>query len=304
MLFLIVFFILEKSLILLRNNLPERELDKRLEYIITGKINADIVVIGSSRGARDILASQLADSLQTTAYNLCYPGSNIHFHEYLLKGLLQNKNKKPKLLILVVDDPYEVAEDPTIQFRLDRLYPLVKYKSIRNTLIEQGEKKRILSNLFIIHQLSISNFDPRKKKFKYLDTLFSDGSMPISSQSKRFNPSLATENVVYNRNEEQQSKVESFTNVIQMCRDNKIAVLLACAPNFGNPTIGFKQRIMELAGSNNQIMQYDTTNAVYRDADYYYDLAHLKLNGATIFTAEIALFIKQKKLLNRYLACK
>src|SRR5688572_28919412 len=69
-LFFIVFFILEKSLIFLRDCLPEKELDKRLEYIITGKINADIVVLGSSRGARDIVASQLADSFHTTAFNL------------------------------------------------------------------------------------------------------------------------------------------------------------------------------------------------------------------------------------------
>jgi len=298
-LFLIIFFILEKSLILLRNSLPDKELDKRLEHVITGKINADIVVMGSSRGARDIVAAQLADSLHTTAYNLSYPGSNIHFHEYLLEGLIKNGNKKPKMIILAVDDPYEVGEDPSIQFRLDRLYPLVKYKSIRNTLIEHGEKNRVLSEVFVIHQLSISNFDPRKKRFTYQDTLFGDGSMPISWQSKRFNRNFEARNVVYNRSDEMQSKIESFTNVIKMCHDNKIVVLLACAPNFSNPTIGFRQRIMELAGNNSYIVQYDTTNPVYSEADYYYDMAHLKLNGATVFTAEIASYIKQNKILNR-----
>ena len=299
-LFFVLFFILEKSLIFLRNRLPDRELDKRLEYIITGKINADIIVMGSSRGARGIVASQLADSLYTTAYNLSYPGSNVYFHEYLLKELLKNGNKKPKLLILAVDDPYEMLKNYSLQFRFDCLYPLVKYKSIRNTLIEQGEKNRILSELFIIHQLSISNFDPRKDKFTYLDTLLNDGSMTISWQSPRFNRSFATENVVYNRNKEEQSKIESFTNIIQMCRNNKIAVLLAFAPNFGKPTIGFKQRMEELAGNNSYVMQYDTTNPVYRDADYYTDVAHLKLNGATVFTTEIATFIKLNKILERW----
>jgi len=137
--FFIIFFILEKSLILLRNKLPDRELDKRLEYIITGKVNSDIIVMGSSRGARDIVASQLADSLRTSAYNLSYPGSNIYFHEYLLTELLKNGNKKPKVLILVIDDPYEMEDNYSLQFRFDRLYPLVKYKSIRNTLTERGE---------------------------------------------------------------------------------------------------------------------------------------------------------------------
>ena len=79
--FLLTFFILEKGLIFLRNKLPENELDKRLELLINGKVNADIIVMGSSRGARDIIASQLADSFKMPAYNLSYPGSNILFHE-------------------------------------------------------------------------------------------------------------------------------------------------------------------------------------------------------------------------------
>jgi hypothetical protein len=45
-------------------------------------------------------------------------------------------------------------------------------------------------------------------------------------------------------------------------------------------------------------MQYDITNPVYRDADYFTDIAHLKLNGAAIFTTEIATFINQNKILN------
>jgi len=297
-LFFIIFFTLEKSLIILRNKLPGRELDKRLEYIITGKINSDIIVLGSSRGARGIVASQLADSFHTTAYNLSYPGSNIYFHEYLLTELLKNGNKKPKLVILVVDDSYELGENYSLQFRFDRLYPLVKYKSIRNTLIEKGEKNRILSGLFIIHQLSISNFDPRKEKFTYLDTLRDDGSMPVSWQDPNFDRSFGSKNVAYERDKEEQSKIESFTHIVRMCRDNKIVVLFACAPTFGKPTIGFKQRITELAGNNSFVMQCDTTNPVYRDADYFTDSTHLKQKGAAIFTTDIAAFINQNKILN------
>jgi len=295
-LFLVVFFVLEKSLILLRNRLPERELDKRLEYIINGKINADIVVMGSSRGARDIVASQLGDSLQRTAYNLSYPGSNIYFHEYLLTGLLKNGNKKPKLMILAVDDPSELTENTAIKFRLDRMYPLVKYPEIRKTLVENGEKDKILSELFIIHQLSISNFDLRKKQFKDQDTLLSDGSMPITWQSKRFNRQYSHRNVTYNSTEESKEKRASLNNFIQLCQDNHIALLFACAPNFGNPTVGFKERMNELATDKNSVMLYDTVNPIYRNADYYFDGAHLKLNGATIFTTEIIHFIKEKKI--------
>jgi hypothetical protein len=78
-LFLLIFFLIDKCLLFLRNSLPERELDKRLETVINGKINADIVIFGSSKPARDIIASQLSDSLNLKAFNLAYPGSNIEF---------------------------------------------------------------------------------------------------------------------------------------------------------------------------------------------------------------------------------
>lgn len=295
-LFFVAFFVLEKSLIFLRNSLPERELDRRLEYILNGKMNADIIVMGSSRGARDIVASQLADSLHTTAYSFSYPGSNILFHEYLLTELLKHGNKKPKLLVLAVDDPSEIEENASIKFRFDRLYPLVKYEDVRNTLIEKGEKDKILSELFVIHQLSISNFDLRKKHFKDQDTLLIDGSMPISWQSPRFNRNFATRAVIYNKEKESKEKLKSFNNFIRLCRENHIALLLACAPNFGDPTIGFTDRIKQLAGDI-PVMTYDSSNPVYKNPDYYFDLGHLKLNGATIFTSEISGYIKQNNLL-------
>jgi len=123
--------------------------------------------------------------------------------------------------------------------------------------------------------------------------------MPISWQSPKFNRRFATENVIYDKKKENQTMIESFTNLLQMCRNHGIVVLLACAPNFNKPSIGFKQRMEELAGDSGYVMQYDTTNPVYHDADYYNDVAHLKLNGATIFTNEIATFIKQNKILTR-----
>lgn len=296
--FFAIFFILDKALIFIRNTAPERELDKRLELIINGKINADVLVFGSSRGARDIIASEISDSLRTTAYNLSYPGSNIEFHEYLLQKLIQFKNKKPRLIILAVDDPSELKINNTINYRLERLYPLVKYEDIRNTLIERGEKNKILSELFIAHQLSLSTFDLRKKHFKDQDTILADGSMPISYQNKKFNRIYASRYLAYNQSEESDNKVFRFNNFLKICSNNNIVLLLALTPNFGNPTIGFYERMKKIADEKNYpVMMYDSTKVLYKDPEYYFDAGHLKKNGASAFTSEISDFIKNKHLL-------
>jgi uncharacterized membrane-anchored protein YitT (DUF2179 family) len=48
------------------------------------------------------------------------PGSDVTFHEFALRMLLENKgNKKPKTVILVVDDGDEVKASKSLKFRLD-----------------------------------------------------------------------------------------------------------------------------------------------------------------------------------------
>ena len=128
--------------------------------------------------------------------------------------------------------------------------------------------------------------------------MLADGSMPISWQSKKFNKKYSYRNAAYNINHEEHSRTACFSNLIKTCRDNNIVLLFACAPNFGTGSAGFTDRIAALAGTGSNIIMYDTTNAVYRNADYYFDGAHLKLNGATIFTSEILNFIKKKQLLH------
>ena len=94
LLFAVLFFIIEKSAWFLLELAPDRQYDKRLENLINGKINKDLLVIGSSRGAGNILAGQLEKQTGLTSYNLSYQGSNIEFHDFLLSILL--KHNQPK----------------------------------------------------------------------------------------------------------------------------------------------------------------------------------------------------------------
>src|SRR5688572_29021938 len=105
-LFGIIFFVYDKLFLPVRNQAPASEADKRLEYVIKGVMNKDIVVIGSSRGARDILAERIEDSTGYTSYNLSYPGSDVEFHAFLLESIV-TFNKAPKLVLLAIDDPWQ-----------------------------------------------------------------------------------------------------------------------------------------------------------------------------------------------------
>jgi hypothetical protein len=265
--------------------------------VINGNIDANILIIGSSRGARDIIASQISDQTGQKCFNLSYPASDISFHEFLLEQLLKNNRKKPEIVILTMDDPFEFINNKSIKFRLDRLYPLVKYAPIREALVERGEKNKFLSEIFILHQLNKSNFDIRKKNIGVNDTILKCGSMPINSHGVNNAFSFGS-NAGYNVRNESQAKKENFAKFIEICKKNNIKLILAFPPNFQHPNADFQNRVFNLSNTANVFhFNYDTSKKEYRDKKFYYDNSHLNYEGSKIFTTELSDYIMHNTFL-------
>jgi hypothetical protein len=258
--------------------------------IITGEMNKDILVFGSSRGARNVLASKIEEELGIKSYNLSYLGSDIEFHLFLLKQVIKH-NKKPDKVILVVDEFEELIPNKYIRFRLDRLYPLVKYREIRDELVNRNEKKRFISKISILHQLNRSNFYIRKKSFNKLDTIKSCGSMPLSFQKENIRWQYNTGRKDYVSEDELSIKLKSFLIFKNLCRKNKIDLVIAFPPNFRSQNDSYINRIKELGGVESFFVNYDTSDSRYKDNRFFYDHYHLNLQGAEIFTSEIIEFL-------------
>ncbi|WP_293872265.1 hypothetical protein [Flavobacterium sp.] len=287
----LLFFVFDKIFLFFINISPSKEVDKRLELVLTGKINKDVIILGSSKSSRDIIASQLEKEIHHSVYNLSYPGSNIEFHEFLLRALT-TFNKSPKMVILTVDNPIEFLPDSLINFRLDRLYPLVKYDYVSEELVDRNEKNALLSKLFVLHRMTKANFDIRQKKFTALDSLLYDGSMPISFQKTNEDWNKTVNNVSYPIKNETKVKQDCFYKIIAICKQKNIKLFLISPPMYKGVNPEFKKRMIELTGTNANFYEYNTTNPTYKDKRYYFDLNHLNKNGAFIFTTEIATYLK------------
>ena len=289
------FFIIDKGFLLVRDSAPKREVDKRLEMIVTGKIQSDVLIYGSSRGARSVIAKVFTDSLCISAYNLSFPGSDITFHEFLLRLTLETKgNKKPKTVILVVDDSDELKVAKSLKFRLDRMYPLLKYPAIRKELVKRKAKKPILNELFVIHQLNKSNFLFKQKKFTSNDSIMPCGSMPISHQKKTFNKIFNKDNYIYSPNGELAQKIRALKLFKNYCKKNNIELIVVIPPNFKFITKGFGDRLKTLTNGYATVWQYDQANPVYSNPDYFFDNAHLRSNGSYVYSNELVKFYAQK----------
>lgn len=287
---LLLFFI-DKLFLLLLFYAPSLETDNRLEKLIKGEVNKDVIIMGSSRGARDILAYKMEDSLNLSFYNLSYPGSDIEFHEFLLKSLIKFNNK-PKKIILVVDDPEEILQSQSLGFRYDRLYPLVKYNYINDELINR-DQKIFLSKYFYLSRMNFSNLNFNKRKFTELDTILPCGSMPISFQ--RTDRPFKTDDLKfqYKLVNEVASKLKSFQNFQNICAQQAIELLIVFPPNLKKRDIIFETRIKQLSNQATRFYTYNYENPVYQNKEFYYDESHLLTKGADVFTEELIEWFRQ-----------
>lgn len=286
------FFIAEKGFYYFVQNAPKKEYDKRLENVIQSKMDYDLVILGSSRGANNISACQLETKTGLKSFNLSYKGSNINFHNFILETYLKF-NKKPEKVILFLDHKFTFIKEPSLTYRYDRLFPLSKYNYINEVLIDKG-KKNILSRYLSLSRINRADFNLEEKKTKPNDSITNCGSqLNIKSTNKVLEYSAVKES--YNTLLEQEEYLQSFFNIQQKCKENKIDLTFVLSPNYHAFNTSFYRRLKKLMLPENSVIVYDTTNVVYKNKALYFDSSHLLKAGAEVFTSEISSFLNQNK---------
>jgi hypothetical protein len=289
-LFLAVFFVVEKSSYYLLYKAPQKEIDKRLQSVLNGEMNKELIVLGSSRGVGNILTGQLQQETGLSSFNLSYQGSNIEFHDFVFSTVLKY-NHPPKKLILCLDSPYAFFKAKALDFPLSSLRPFAKYNYINNELIHRGENS-VLSKLFYLGRINKTNFSFKKKQQRLSNPLNQYGSMPLVKMSKRNETLLFDNNLIdYDTVVESSSKLEAFKHIQRLCKENNIELICVFPPNFRVFNYGFLKRFKLLLTAENSFFVYNLEQDSYKNSYYFYDNAHLNIEGAKIFTTELSTFI-------------
>lgn len=290
--FSLIFFVAEKSVWFILNETPKKEYDKRLENLLKGQINKDIIILGSSKGAGNILAGELQAKTNFSSYNLSYQGSNVNFHYFILKTLLKY-NKKPKYIILNIDEESQFIKTKTLNFRDDALLPLTKYNYINEELITKKEISP-LSRFLLVSRYNSYHSISRKVFRNKINPLDSFGSMGIIS-GKSTKDRFEVNKKVYNQALEDLELLESFKGIQELCKLNGVKLLLVFSPRLIDFNRSFYARFIKMVNRDEHVLIYDTLNTVYKKKSYYRDQSHLLKNGASIFTSEISEFINLNK---------
>ena len=262
--------------------------DRRIGEILSGEMDYELLIFGSSRGARNLAAAEIAKKTGKSSYNLGLPGSNIDFHTELLQLVIQ-AGPAPKYIILVVDGT-EIIDDPSIYFRYDVLYPYSGIELVRTILSERDQlndrfslysyvyrEKHAFLEAFRPHKIFSSGVDPQ-------NIIKEDGSMtrdglPRNHDKLRY----SDKDRVYPISKESVSLRESFLQFLNLCQQQKIQLFVVLSPSYGKPVQGLHRRIEELVGSSGICFDY-RRNPIFLNKNLFRDGVHLNTEGAVLLS--------------------
>lgn len=291
-LFVLLFLIIDQIFYVFIAHAPKKEYDQRLQQVLDGQMNKDVIILGSSRGANNIIAKQLEDSTGWSAYNLSYRGSNIEFQEFLLKTLLKY-NQPPKYLLLVIDNESEFKTVSTLNFRYDRLFPLKNYSYINDYLVLH-HKQNVLSKYLNLACVKRKDFSWSPKSVLPINVLTSHGSK-INALDSDSTLVYKEEIKPYDTLDEDIKKLNAFKSIQHMCDTNGIQLIYVFPPNFVVFNTNFYKRFKELDVDTNNVMIYNQKELKYQNYKYFKDESHLNKFGAEVFTKELSEYIKSYK---------
>ncbi len=306
-----VFVVAYGADIILSKNLKKIKNYKEGEFTVwndlyDGKINADIVIYGSSRAWLHINSTMMEDSLKINTYNL---GINSHnfWLEYFRHSLLLKYNKKPKLIIHALD--MATLDKRVDLFNPDQFLPYMLFNKEMKSVINgykgytnadfiipllryYGKKDAILG---VIKYCLHPNKNPVKRIKGYegaSDLSWHNDLDKAKKQMNFYQPKLDT------------ATIRLFEKHLADCKQQGIKILLLYTPEFIDGQMFTKNREEVIAIFRNfgfkynvPFMDYSNDTMSYQKK-YFFNAEHLNKLGAEIFTKKLIDTLRQTELLN------
>lgn len=276
------------SRLLMRSN------DRRFEAwydLMHGKIDADVIVTGSSRSWVHISPIILDSILNTNTYNLGIDGSGIN-RQVRKYRLFRKYNRPPKLIIQNID---RSLLNETVGYEREQFFPYFWNSSMRKEFYDMepisfAEKYIPLVRYEGMYKLSLLQSQPKflERGYKGLDRIW-DGKIYNTIDSVTFS---------YD-----DSSLELFDAFLKEVTDEGIKVLFVYTPLYIGATYKmtnldemrtFYQRIADKYSI--PILDYSYMD-ICSDTAYFYNAMHLNRKGAEIFSDSLANDIKRLRIL-------
>lgn len=276
-----------------------------INRLVSGEINADIVISGSSRALNHYDPLYLEQITDQSAYNLGQDGSHTDIQVTLLKLYLKN-NKRPALVIHNLDmhslQATEVIHDSA---------PLMPYLYDRDLF---AAVKQIDSGAWKWRHLPLYGYATQDVRFDWLIGLGALlGLQPPENTIQGYHAEDQSWNSDFARfkakhpngvsYEIEPEGVRALEELISLCRTNDIPLLLVYSPQYHEMLKLVKNReyvfssLQEIAARNDVPLWDYSKSELCRDTQFFYNSQHLNRRGATLFSRDLAHRLKSGRIL-------
>jgi len=268
--------------------------------IYSGKINADLLVMGSSRAWKHIDSNVLEDSLGLSTYNLGMDGHHLPMQLWRYATFLQ-KNHRPKVIVYSLD--YFMFTYTNELFNKDQFLPYLLF----NFNMEKQLKNYIGFDYFdyrlplirycgadkaLLHTARISLFPNSNKKLRVKG---------FCAENKKWNNDFEmVKKTMKNYNVKIDTKIlNQFNQYLDDCNRDNIKVVLVYSPEYIEGQRFVKNRIdiihtfEKLAQKNKMPFLNYSSDSLSFQKSLFYNSIHLNKQGASLFSIKLASDLKR-----------
>lgn len=267
--------------------------------IYSGKINADLLIMGSSRAWRHIDPNVLEDSLGLSSYNLGMDGQHLPMQLWRYETFLK-KNPIPKVIVYSLD--FFMLTPSNELFNKDQFLPYMlfdfnaeehlknyigfDYFDYRVPLIRYCGANKALFHTARISLLPKSNQKGRVKGFYAEDKKWNQDFEKVKAQMTGYNATIDS------------AILKQFDLYIKNCKQKKIQIILVYSPEYfeGQNFVSNRKEVInafeELAKQNEiKLLNYSSDTISFKKS-LFYNTTHLNKTGAELFSKKLASDLK------------
>ena len=254
----------------------------------------DIMILGSSRAAHHYVPKIFEDSLRMSCYNAGSDGMCIYYHYAILASRI-HRRVPPKMVILeVMGTDAEVSKGATFSLdaALDRLAPHYGEVPEIDSLFALNGWTESLKLLFKTYRYN-SKF-VQIIKCNYVPWPENKGYEALTGTMEVVDGNVADVLDVSGNAKIEYRKVKYVRKLIDLCKNNKIKLVMCFSPYYNTPESDGVLVIKKLAENNSVPFLDYGENHLFQKTDYFRDESHLNDNGPTAYTKEIVKQIRKK----------
>lgn len=274
--------------------------------IFASKINADVLIIGSSRASRHISTAIIDSTLQVNSYNL--GGDSYYFYmQHLRYDVYRSYNTKPRLIVQCAD-LMTFAKSPTTFFT--QYTPYISDSTLNSRLASAGfDVQRLQTPIYRFYSqistiklgmFNAFNFNynpPAEQSYK--------GYLPIDKQwdGNAF-LELLKKDSINTLGFDRQEVFQEFDDYLRQCSLDSIKIVLVFTPLYRSAfdhSRGKDQIMKNIYDMSEKykipFLDYSGDTLCYNEK-YFYNAIHLNTLGAEIFSHKLANDINELKLLD------